>query len=103
MPRSDAPRLLKTVYTALGFLFFLMVLGELRFLTVFHAENLSEWFAAARGVVIGQPHWRAYQNRLLGPYLIELLTWVFGSYRVSFLVFAGVLLYAAKVLWFSII
>lgn len=99
MLRRDTSRLTKRAGLALGFFFFLMVLGELRFLTVFQADNLSEWFAAARGVVIGQPHWRAYQNRLLGPHIIEVLAWLSGSYRVGFFMFAGISLYAVKALW----
>lgn len=36
----------------------------------FHSENINELVMAAKGVVSGTPHWRAYQGRLLGPYAI---------------------------------
>jgi hypothetical protein len=35
---------------------------------------------AAYGVTIGMPHWRSYQSRVLGPYLIDGLAWVFPNY-----------------------
>jgi hypothetical protein len=35
---------------------------------------------AAYGVTIGMPHWRSYQSRVLGPYLVDGLTWIFPSY-----------------------
>lgn len=39
-----------------------------------HAHNLQDLSSAAYGVIIGKPHWLAYQNRLLGPYLVLLIS-----------------------------
>ncbi|ACC71451.1 hypothetical protein PPMP20_12630 [Paraburkholderia phymatum] len=37
-----------------------------------HASNMDELLGASDGVLSGMPHWRAFQNRLLTPYLMDL-------------------------------
>jgi hypothetical protein len=37
-----------------------------------HVANMDMLLAASDGVLSGTPHWRAFQNRLLGPYLLDL-------------------------------
>jgi len=37
-----------------------------------HVSNMDMLLAASDGVLSGTPHWRAFQNRLLGPYLLDL-------------------------------
>ena len=48
------------------------------------AMMFQTWYGraveAAYGVVIGMPHWRNYQSRVLGPYVIERLTKVFPDF-----------------------
>jgi hypothetical protein len=48
------------------------------------AMMFQTWYGraveAAYGVVIGMPHWRSYQSRVLGPYIIEWLTKLFPDY-----------------------
>ena len=41
-----------------------------------YANSIS----AAQGVVDGLPHWRIFQNRLLGPWMVEALSGLFGDY-----------------------
>lgn len=43
---------------------------------IFHADNMEALLGASYGVLDGTPHWRAYQNRILGPLLIHVLGYV---------------------------
>lgn len=38
-----------------------------------HASNLNDLVQAYEAVLNGTPHWRAFQNRLMGPYLVSAL------------------------------
>ena len=51
--------------------------------------NWNELSEAASGVLDGRPHWRAYQNRLLGPWLVLGLSKVGISYRTALIVFSA--------------
>ena len=48
---------------------------------------------AAQGVLIGEPHWRVFQSRLLGPYLVEAASVVFDTFLKAH-VFCSVVLLA---------
>lgn len=53
-----------------------------------HKAHMATLMAASQGVLEGTPHWRAYQNRLLGPALLEIL----GLFsREPFRVFAAIM------------
>lgn len=41
-----------------------------------HQENMQALISATYGVVDGTPHWRAYQNRILSPFLIYGLGYI---------------------------
>lgn len=49
---------------------------------------------AAQGILIGEPHWRVFQSRLLGPYLVEAASFVFGTFLKAH-VFCSVVLLAS--------
>lgn len=71
---------------------------EVLFLLHLHQKNLAGYSDYARGVVLGTPPWRAYQNRLLGPWLAWGATEVFGhGYETWFLVLTGILWAGANV------
>ena len=80
----------------------LMTLAEVRALGVMHGDNV-EWYAsAASGVVAGTPHWRAYQNRLLGPVLVAVLQRLLGgSYRLWYEIVAAFLLLAINIVCYE--
>lgn len=61
------------VYFALVLLISLVVFQITSF-RIIHWDELSD---VAYGVIIGRPHWRAYSNRLLGPYMVYLIS-LFG-------------------------
>lgn len=49
-----------------------------------HFESLSQ---ATYGVLEGKPHWIAYQNRLLGPFMVYLISKLGCSYLFAFKIF----------------
>ncbi len=54
----------------------------------------------AHDVLLGRPHWRVYQSRVLSPYLIDTLTPLFGSFLAAH-VFVSIvaLILAGLVAW----
>lgn len=46
---------------------------------VFHDDNMHELIRSSYGILDGTPHWRAFQNRIFAPYLIQALGWVFAE------------------------
>lgn len=50
---------------------------------------------AAWGVATGYPHWRVFQNRILGPYLVKALQPIFDNYLNAHLLFSFLTLLAA--------
>ena len=58
---------------------------EYRLISFMHQNNFQLLADEAQGVVNGIPHWRAYQNRLLGPYAVQMISRLSGlSYIYSF-------------------
>lgn len=55
----------------------------------FHS-NWDELVEAAISVTEGRPHWRAYQNRLLGPYTVTVMDMVIHSAKASLLLFTAI-------------
>lgn len=79
----------KLIY--IGFILFLAMV-ELRVLVMMHKNEALELAIASKGVIIGTPHWKAYQNRLLGPYLIEAISFLSGqSYLNAFWIYLAIL------------
>jgi hypothetical protein len=56
-----------------------LALVQFRFLYFILGSDYPGSIAAAFGVVHGRPHWRIYQSRLLGPYLVDSVTHVMPS------------------------
>lgn len=63
-------------YKFIIYLFFTLFLSLVVFkiLNLIHAPNINDLSSAAYGVIIGKPHWRAYSNRLLGPYIVYFIS-----------------------------
>lgn len=49
-------------------------LVDLREMFLVYGNDYNGAVAAARGVLDGMPHWRVYQARLLGPFLVRLIS-----------------------------
>ena len=46
-----------------------------RVIVLFYQKDYGRAVDAARGVVTGHPHWRVYQSRVLGPWMVKLLAY----------------------------
>jgi hypothetical protein len=55
--------------------------------------NLS--IAAAQGVVEGMPHWRIDQSRILGPFMVEALSRLTGSFAAAHVLYTIILYFLA--------
>lgn len=56
------------------FIVFYISIIVYKIMTGLHAHNFNSLCDASRGVLIGRPHWLAFQNRLLGPFLVDLIS-----------------------------
>ncbi len=65
----------------------LLAIAQLHHILLFFSATLSANIDAAFGVTTGHPHWRVYQNRVLGPYLIKgLASMLSGDFTDAYLV-----------------
>jgi len=51
---------------------------QYRVTILIHGSHFGQLVDATRGVTTGEPHWRGYQNRVLGPYAAEFLDSISG-------------------------
>lgn len=76
---------------------------DFRLWAAFHRGNLGDLVDAARGVTLGTPHWRAYQSRLLGPYIIYAVYQIPGlSYTQAYTGVVASLLFLWNALTFGV-
>jgi hypothetical protein len=66
----------------------LFALVQFRLIVFVFGANYGRAVNAAKGVVDGRPHWRVFQNRVLGPYLVEGLSQALPSYLVAHVVYS---------------
>jgi len=79
----------------------LLTLMELRLVMLIHHERFKILVDAAHGVIIGTPHWVAYQNRLLGPWLVQFISQLTGwAFTKSFIIFIVMSLLLANLVSF---
>lgn len=62
--------------------------AQARLVWMFQQDDFNRSAEAALGVVNGLPHWRIYQSRVLGPYLVNWLTATVPGYAEAFFAFA---------------
>ncbi|MEI8186759.1 MAG: hypothetical protein WCG19_08685 [Chlorobiaceae bacterium] len=60
--------------------------------SMMHTSNFSALTLASSGVVEGKPYWIAYQNRLLGPYLVLGISMIGCSYEIALKAFTLLLI-----------
>lgn len=90
------------IFIAIIIVIFLSLL-EYRLVILLHADDLKNLFHAAYGVTIGEPHWRVYQNRLLGPFSVKGLSEILGmTYAQVYMFFTMGLLVIQNVLFFAL-
>lgn len=92
-------------YNAGFYLIILIFLSfiERRIILNLHLRNFQELIDAAYGVLNGRPHWITFQNRLLGSYVIQLISATTGrSFGTSFSLFLSISLVFANIILFFI-
>ena len=75
---------------ALFFAFF-----QLRIIIILLPKVFLRSAQVAEGVVLGEPHWRVYQGRVLGPYLVDALRGFADSLVGAYTAFSVLTLFAA--------
>lgn len=58
----------------------LAALAQLRMIVLVFGTQYARSVDAARGIVAGKPHWRIYQSRVLGPWIVEAFSKVFPTF-----------------------
>jgi hypothetical protein len=75
---------------------FLLAMAQLHHVLLYFSTTLGASIDAAIGVTTGHPHWRVYQNRVLGPYLLKGLASFFpGNYAGAYAFLLAVSLFLA--------
>lgn len=69
------------------FLSFGFALAQFQLVLVLYQGALASSLLAAKGVYEGTPHWVVYQNRILGPYVLEFLGSFLANPLKGYLVF----------------
>ncbi|MBI3903763.1 MAG: hypothetical protein HY306_12615 [Nitrosomonadales bacterium] len=75
---------------------------QFRLIAMFLQNGFISSAEAAYGITIGKPYWRVYQNRVLGPYAIDVISPLFPSYVVAHIFFSIVALMIAGFLAWKI-
>jgi hypothetical protein len=65
----------------------IFALAQFRMIMLVLGPGYANSIDAALGVVRGLPHWRAYQSRVLGPWMIEILSGAFGGFSAAHVFF----------------
>lgn len=65
----------RAAWMALGIL--LLSVIECRITNLMHLDSLSMMAQSTYRITLGEPHWKEYQNRLLGPFLLRALQGIF--------------------------
>lgn len=75
-----------------------------RVLLQMHAPHFEALSQAAYGVIEGKPHWIAYQNRLLGPIVVFLISKIsFLTYSQSLKLFIFLTIYIENIVLFKLL
>ena len=83
-----------------SFLIILLSLLEYRLMLLSHIRHLQDIVQASLGITLGEPHWRVYQNRLLGPFSVKYLSEFFQIAYIHMYMFVVIGLHVVKNLVF---
>jgi len=72
-------------------------------LLAFHAPHLKNLIGTTVRTIQGKPDWLAHQNRLLGPYLVLLISKLNVSFSIAWMIFTGSWLAIESVLLFYVL
>ncbi len=101
-PKRKNPDRLKT-NIALFLLLLLISAAVYKTLMQIHAPHFTALQHAAYGIIEGKPHWIAYQNRLLGPTLVYIISKTGISYPVALKIFTLLTIVAQNFLLFFLL
>ena len=76
-------------------------LVQFRLVILIFGRQYGASVEAAQGVLIGEPHWRVFQSRLLGPYLVRAADLILDNFMVAHVVVSVSLLTLAGTLLLS--
>jgi hypothetical protein len=82
-PPPPAPRPRWEQHAVFGAASAVCALFLVRVIVLFYQKDYGRAVDAARGVVTGHPHWRVYQSRVLGPWIVELLAHLLPSFAAA--------------------
>lgn len=72
-------------------------------LLAFHAPHIKNLIGTTARIIQGKPDWLAHQNRLLGPYLVLLISKLNVSFSTAWMIFTGLWLAIESVLLFYVL
>ncbi len=72
-------------------------------LLAFHAPHIKNLVGTTDRIIQGKPDWLAHQNRLLGPYLVLLISKLNVSFSIAWMIFTGLWLAIESVLLFHVL
>jgi hypothetical protein len=70
-----------------GFIAFLLALAQFRMILLLMGNQYYASVEGANGVVHGTPYWIVFQNRVLAPYTIALLSGLVGQFQLAHKIF----------------
>jgi hypothetical protein len=77
--------------------------GVYKVLMAFHAPHIKILIGITDRIIQGKPDWLAQQNRLLGPYLVLLISKLNVSFSIAWMIFTGLWLAIESVLLFYVL
>ncbi|WP_338848927.1 hypothetical protein V8J88_08285 [Massilia sp. W12] len=98
-----APRLSLSAKCQYGALIFFLALAVYKVLLQIHGAHFAELTQAAQAVFERKPHWLAYQNRLLGPALIKLISCFGLDWGAAYKLFIFLMLQAQSFVLFALL
>jgi hypothetical protein len=72
-------------------------------LMAFHAPHIKNLIGTTDRIIQGKPDWIAHQNRVLGPYLVLLISKLNVSFSIAWMIFTGLWLAIQSVLLFYVL
>jgi hypothetical protein len=61
---------------------------QMRLIFMLFGGDYESSVNASMGVLLGEPHWRSFQARVLGPWLVELLSQVLPNFLIAHVAFS---------------
>lgn len=65
----------------------LAALAQFRMIGRIIGVQYQDSIAATQGVLDGLPHWQVFQSRVMGPWIVEMLTWLTGSFETAHMLY----------------